>query len=153
MIFDRLRSLRPPSEALMERKKSNQRCGHLCICYCFCIRYTLQIFQNESTKNQRGPNNRRDSTILLYCSRTRRESSKWTRTEIMEKVWHLMAILDGISIHPFLKKRLVLKGGTALNLFFFDLPRLSDDHNLIEKIYTHPLLQWKAKLVLENRQK
>lgn len=46
----------------------------------------------------------------------------------MEKVWHLMAILDGISIHPFLKERLVLKGGTALNLFFFfDLPRLSVD--------------------------
>ena len=30
------------------------------------------------------------------------------RPEIMEKVWHLMAILDGISIHPFLKDRLVL---------------------------------------------
>ena len=37
------------------------------------------------------------------------------RPEIMEKVWHLMAILDGISVHPFLKERLVLKGGTALN--------------------------------------
>lgn len=49
------------------------------------------------------------------------------RPEIMEKVWHLMAILDGISVHPFLKDRLVLKGGTALNLFFFDLPRLSVD--------------------------
>lgn len=45
------------------------------------------------------------------------------RPEIMEKVWHLMAILDGISVHPFLKDRLVLKGNTALNLFFFDLPR------------------------------
>jgi len=52
------------------------------------------------------------------------------RTEIMEKVWHLMAILDGISVHPFLKDRLVLKGGTALNLFFFDLPRLSVDIDL-----------------------
>ena len=52
------------------------------------------------------------------------------RPEIMEKVWHLMAILDGISIHPFLKDRLVLKGGTALNLFFFDLPRLSVDIDL-----------------------
>lgn len=52
------------------------------------------------------------------------------RPEIMEKVWHLMAILDGISIHPFLKERLVLKGGTALNLFFFDLPRLSVDIDL-----------------------
>lgn len=52
------------------------------------------------------------------------------RPEIMEKVWYLMAILDGISIHPFLKDRLVLKGGTALNLFFFDLPRLSVDIDL-----------------------
>ena len=33
------------------------------------------------------------------------------RPEIMEKVWHLMAILDGISVHPFLKERLVLTGG------------------------------------------
>ncbi|MES2345417.1 MAG: nucleotidyl transferase AbiEii/AbiGii toxin family protein [Chlamydiota bacterium] len=52
------------------------------------------------------------------------------RPEIMEKVWHLMAILDGISVHSFLKDRLVLKGGTALNLFFFDLPRLSVDIDL-----------------------
>src|SRR5271156_5887758 len=52
------------------------------------------------------------------------------RPEIMEKVWHLMAILDGISVHPFLKERLVLKGGTALNLFWFDLPRLSVDIDL-----------------------
>jgi len=52
------------------------------------------------------------------------------RPEIMEKVWHLMAILDGISVHPFLKERLVLKGGTVLNLFFFDLPRLSVDIDL-----------------------
>jgi hypothetical protein len=27
------------------------------------------------------------------------------RPEIMEKVWPLMAILDGISVHPFLKDR------------------------------------------------
>lgn len=44
------------------------------------------------------------------------------RPEIMERAWHLMAILDGISVHPSLKERLVLKGGTAFNLFFFDLP-------------------------------
>jgi len=64
------------------------------------------------------------------------------RPEIMEKVWHLMAILDGISIHPFLKDRLVLKGGTALNLFFFDLPRLSVDIDLnyIGKLDRHEML-------------
>ena len=52
------------------------------------------------------------------------------RPDILEKVWRLMAILDGINLHPFLKDRLVLKGGTALNLFFFDLPRLSIDIDL-----------------------
>jgi predicted nucleotidyltransferase component of viral defense system len=52
------------------------------------------------------------------------------RPEILEKVWHLMAILDEINRHPFLKERLVLKGGTALNLFMFDLPRLSVDIDL-----------------------
>ncbi len=52
------------------------------------------------------------------------------RPEILEKVWRLMSILDGINTHPFLKNRLVLKGGTALNLFFFELPRLSVDIDL-----------------------
>jgi hypothetical protein len=30
---------------------------------------------------------------------------------------------------------------------------ITKDRNLIEKINTHPLLQWKAKLVSENKQK
>ena len=34
-----------------------------------------------------------------------------------------------------------------------DATLATDDRNLIEKINKHPLLQWKAKLVLENRQK
>lgn len=52
------------------------------------------------------------------------------RAEILEKVYLLMDVLDGINTHPFLKDRLVLKGGTALNLFVFDLPRLSVDIDL-----------------------
>jgi len=52
------------------------------------------------------------------------------RAEILEKVYLLMDVLDGINTHPFLKERLVLKGGTALNLFVFDLPRLSVDIDL-----------------------
>jgi predicted nucleotidyltransferase component of viral defense system len=52
------------------------------------------------------------------------------RIEILEKVWHLMNVLEGINAHPFLQERLVLKGGTALNLFVFDLPRLSVDIDL-----------------------
>ena len=52
------------------------------------------------------------------------------RAEILEKVWQLMNVLEGINAHPYLQERLVLKGGTALNLFVFDLPRLSVDIDL-----------------------
>ncbi len=34
-----------------------------------------------------------------------------------------------------------------------DATLATDDRHLIEKINAHPLLQWKAKLVLGNRQK
>jgi hypothetical protein len=37
--------------------------------------------------------------------------------EPLEKVFRLMALLDGLGSHPFLKPRIALKGGTALNLF------------------------------------
>lgn len=49
------------------------------------------------------------------------------RPEILEKVLHLIGLLNAFNSHPFLKDRLALKGGTALNLFLFDLPRLSVD--------------------------
>lgn len=52
------------------------------------------------------------------------------RAEVLEKVIHLLGLLDGLQNHPYLKRKLVLKGGTALNLFFFDLPRLSVDIDL-----------------------
>jgi hypothetical protein len=47
--------------------------------------------------------------------------------EPLEKVFRLMALLDTLYSHPFLKPRIALKGGTALNLFHFDVPRLSVD--------------------------
>jgi len=50
--------------------------------------------------------------------------------EPLEKVLRLMALLDALSSHPFLKARIALKGGTALNLFHFDVPRLSVDLDL-----------------------
>ena len=40
---------------------------------------------------------------------------------------HLLNLLEGLNSHPFLKGRWVLKGGTALNLFQFDVLRLSVD--------------------------
>jgi predicted nucleotidyltransferase component of viral defense system len=48
----------------------------------------------------------------------------------LEKVLRIMDILDQISKHPFLKKCFALKGGTALNIFYFNLPRLSIDADL-----------------------
>jgi predicted nucleotidyltransferase component of viral defense system len=52
------------------------------------------------------------------------------RPEVLEKVIQLLNLLQGFYNHPFLKDKLVLKGGTALNLFLFDLPRLSVDIDL-----------------------
>lgn len=52
------------------------------------------------------------------------------RPEILEKVIHLLSLLEAMQGHPYLKNRLALKGGTALNLFLFDLPRLSVDIDL-----------------------
>ena len=52
------------------------------------------------------------------------------RVEILEKVAQLLGLLDGFNRHPYLKGRLALKGGTALNLFVFDVPRLSIDIDL-----------------------
>jgi len=50
--------------------------------------------------------------------------------EPLEKVFRLMALLDALTSHPFLKPRVALKGGTALNLFHFNVPRLSVDIDL-----------------------
>lgn len=52
------------------------------------------------------------------------------RPEVLEKVIQLLTLLQGFNRHPFLKSRLALKGGTALNLFLFDIPRLSVDIDL-----------------------
>jgi hypothetical protein len=52
------------------------------------------------------------------------------RAEILEKVIHLFSLLDGFQRHPFLQGKWALKGGTALNLFWFDVPRLSVDIDL-----------------------
>lgn len=52
------------------------------------------------------------------------------RPEILEKVSLLLLLLEGFQTHPFLKGRFALKGGTALNLFEFNIPRLSIDIDL-----------------------
>jgi len=57
-------------------------------------------------------------------------ASNGFRAEMIEKVLHLLNLLDKLNRHPMLKGKWVLKGGTALNLFVFDLPRLSVDIDL-----------------------
>ena len=52
------------------------------------------------------------------------------RADMLEKAARLLAVLDALRDHPRLKGKLVLKGGTALNLFIFDVPRLSVDIDL-----------------------
>ena len=49
---------------------------------------------------------------------------------VVEKVVHLLHLLSTLNSHPALKGKLALKGGTALNLFVFDIPRLSVDIDL-----------------------
>ncbi|HUE54987.1 MAG TPA: nucleotidyl transferase AbiEii/AbiGii toxin family protein [Candidatus Udaeobacter sp.] len=45
----------------------------------------------------------------------------------LEKVIRLRQLLIEFRKHSFLRERLVLKGGTAVNLFYLDLARLSLD--------------------------
>jgi predicted nucleotidyltransferase component of viral defense system len=52
------------------------------------------------------------------------------QAEPLEKVGKLLDLLESLRSHPFLKERIVLKGGTALNLFIFKARRLSVDINL-----------------------
>ena len=52
------------------------------------------------------------------------------QTDVLEKVAHLLGLLEALCGHPFLRGKLALKGGTALNLFLFDMPRLSVDIDL-----------------------
>lgn len=49
------------------------------------------------------------------------------RAEILEKVFYLLGLLNGFRDHPSLRGRFALKGGSAINLFLLDLPRLSVD--------------------------
>ena len=52
------------------------------------------------------------------------------RLDTLEKVLRLLELLDEIAQDPVLSQRLALKGGTALNVFYFDLDQLSVDIDL-----------------------
>ncbi len=53
--------------------------------------------------------------------------SRGHRPDVLEKVVHLLHLLNALNTHPFLKGKWALKGGTALNVFALNLPRLSVD--------------------------
>lgn len=50
--------------------------------------------------------------------------------DVFEKVYRLKETLKFLNTEPILKEHLLLKGGTAINLTIFDLPRLSVDIDL-----------------------
>lgn len=50
--------------------------------------------------------------------------------DTLEKVTRLADILEYLNTNPILKDSLALKGGTAINLTIFNLPRLSVDIDL-----------------------
>ena len=56
--------------------------------------------------------------VNLSKERLMAESSKTGfRPEMLEKVIRLLDLLEGLRNHTFLRDRLVLKGGTALNAY------------------------------------
>lgn len=60
--------------------------------------------------------------ILTESELLREAAESGFRPEILEKVVRLTELLETLRSHPFLKTRIALKGGTALNLFVLRLP-------------------------------
>lgn len=73
------------------------------------------------------------------------------RAEILEKVLLLMDLLAAFADDHILKNNMALKGGTALNLFYLNLPRLSVDIDLnyIGEVDRDKMLQ--ARSIIEER--
>jgi len=68
--------------------------------------------------------------MLTQAEIVREAAATGFQVETLEKVLRLLELLESLRSHPFLKERVALKGGTALNLFFFEVPRLSVDVDL-----------------------
>ncbi len=45
----------------------------------------------------------------------------------LDKVVRLLDLINDVAVHPYLGDRVALTGGTALNMFVLDVPRLSFD--------------------------
>ena len=70
-----------------------------------------------------GPSLGGGGVTLLRSDLDREAASTGFQPEPLEKVLLLIELLQSLRSHPFLKGRFVLKGGTALNLFLFDVTR------------------------------
>lgn len=64
---------------------------------------------------------------MIRFKREDLEGTEFQHLHIVEKQLRLVALLNEIFRDPFLKDAIALKGGTALNLVLWDLPRLSID--------------------------
>lgn len=67
---------------------------------------------------------------LTAAELAREAAASGFQIEPLEQVAVLLELLEAIRSHPFLRDRVALKGGTALHLFIFDVPRLSVDIDL-----------------------
>ena len=65
--------------------------------------------------------------------------------DTLEKVYRLADILEYINTNILLKDKLALKGGTAINLLIFNLPRLSVDIDLDYMINESKELMFKSR--------
>jgi predicted nucleotidyltransferase component of viral defense system len=79
--------------------------------------------------------------------------------EGLQKQMTLLDLLREISRHPLLRTKFALKGGTALNLFWFPLPRLSVDIDLnyvagVDRetmVADRPVIEKELKNLIESR--
>lgn len=79
--------------------------------------------------------------------------------EGLQKQMTLLDLLREIARHPLLRTKFALKGGTALNLFWFPLPRLSVDIDLnyianVDRetmLKDRPVLEKELKKLIESR--
>ncbi len=70
--------------------------------------------------------------------------------DILEKVTRLADILEYLNTNPLLKDSLALKGGTAINLTIFNLPRLSVDIDMDYLISNSREEMFKNREVINN---
>jgi predicted nucleotidyltransferase component of viral defense system len=72
----------------------------------------------------------------------------------LEKVIRLRQLLIEFRKHPFLRERLILKGGTAVNLFYLELARLSVDIDLnyIGQLEREEMLRERPEIVKATEQ-